>query len=142
MPTPASVIGVLLVAAALSGCSGASTATKNSAGPLSAVTASSATGSTSSASTGSSAGSAASSSALNIKDFAFTPASLTVKSGTTVTVTNNDSATHTWTATDRTFDSGDLVSGKSFTFTFTKAGTYSYVCSIHASMHGTVTVTS
>ena len=134
MPTPASVIGVLVVTTALSGCSGPSTSNKTSAGPLPAVTAGAPTGST--------AGSAAAGSTLSIKNFAFTPAALTVKSGTTVTVTNHDSATHTWTATDKTFDSGDLPSGKSFTFTFTKPGTYSYVCSIHASMHGTVTVTS
>lgn len=57
-----------------------------------------------------------------------------------MTVTNHDSATHTWTATNKTFGSGDLATGK--TFTFTKPGTYSYICSIHASMHGTVTVTS
>ena len=141
MPTPASVIGVLLATAALTGCSGTTTAAKTGAGPLPTVTASSATGSPSSAPTGSTAGSVAKSRTVSIKDFAFTPAALTVTSGTTVTVINNDSATHTWTATDKTFDSGDLATGKSFTFTFTKPGTYSYVCSIHASMHGTVTVT-
>lgn len=142
MPTPATVIGVLLATAALSGCSGTSTTTKNGAGPLPTVTATTTTGSSTSAPTGSTAGPAATSSTLSIKDFAFTPAALTVKSGTPVTVTNNDSATHTWTATDKTFDSGDLATGKSFTFTFTKPGTYSYVCSIHAAMHGTVTVAS
>ena len=142
MPTPASVIGVLLLTAALSGCSGTSTATKYGAGPLPTVTATTTTGRYSSAPTGSTAGPAASGSTLSIKDFSFTPAALTVKSGTKVSVTNNDSASHTWTATDKTFDSGDLATGKSFTFTFTKPGTYSYVCSIHAAMHGTVTVTS
>lgn len=143
MPTPACVIGVLLVTAGLSGCSGTSTATKYGAGPLPSVTATTTTtGRYSSAPTGSPAGPAASGSTLSIKDFSFTPAALTVKSGAKVTVTNNDSATHTWTAADKTFDSGDLATGKSFTFTFTKPGTYSYVCSIHAAMHGTVTVTS
>lgn len=144
MPTPASVIGLLLVTAALSGCSGTSTATKYGAGPLPSVTATTTTtsGRYSSAPTGSPARPAAAGSTLSIKDFSFTPAALTVKSGTKVTVTNNDSATHTWTATDKTFDSGDLATGKSFTFTFTKPGTYSFVCSIHAAMHGTVTVTA
>ena len=58
-----------------------------------------------------------------------------------MTATNHDSATHTLTATNKTFDSGDLATGKSFTFTFTKPGTYSFLCSIHSSIHGTVTVT-
>jgi len=133
MRTPASAIGVLLATAALSSCSGTPASRNTGAGPLPADTASARTAS---------AGSPAAAGTLSIKDFAFTPAALTIKAGTTVTVTNHDSATHTWTATNKTFDSGELATGKTFTFTFTKPGTYSYICSIHASMHGTVTVTS
>lgn len=80
-------------------------------------------------------------SSIAIKDFAFSPQSLTVKAGTTVTTTNRDNTSHTWTATGGAFDSHDLTQGKSFAFTFTKAGTFRYVCSIHSSMTGTVIVT-
>ena len=78
---------------------------------------------------------------ISIKAFAFNPNSLTIKVGTRMTATNLDSATHTWTAGGGLFDSGDLATGKSFSVTFAKAGTFSYVCSIHAFMHGSITVT-
>ena len=61
--------------------------------------------------------------------------------GSTVTVTNDDSVTHTWTATGGAFNSGPLAPGASFSFTFTQPGTYNYLCTIHTFMTGTVTVT-
>jgi len=78
-----------------------------------------------------------------IKDFAFSPANITVKAGTTVTWTNQDSTAHTVTETDGKTgpDSGTLEQGKTYSFTYTTAGTYSYHCSFHSSMTGTVTVT-
>jgi plastocyanin len=80
---------------------------------------------------------------VNIKSFAFNPANITVKVGTTVTWTNNDSATHTVTETDGQNgpNSGNLEPGKSFTFTYDTAGTFKYHCAIHPNMTGTVTVT-
>ncbi len=78
--------------------------------------------------------------AVSIASFAFGPASLTVKVGTTVTWTNNDSVTHTVTANAGAFDSGPLAPGHSFQFTFHKAGTYAYHCSIHPSMTATIIV--
>ena len=78
-----------------------------------------------------------------IQNFTFAPQTLTVKAGTRVSWTNNDSTPHTVTSTDgpstsasptALFDSGQLASGASFSFTFTKAGTYYYECTIHASM--------
>ncbi len=87
-----------------------------------------------------------------IHNFAFTPQILTVKVGTTVTWTNNDSAPHTVTSASsmstsatRTglFDSGTLNPGQTFSFTFTKPGTYFYECTIHfamPSMHAKVVV--
>lgn len=80
---------------------------------------------------------------VSIKNFAFSPAAITVKVGTTVTWTNNDSTTHTVTSTDSpvSFDSGNLAPGKTYSFTFTKAGGYKYHCSIHTDMVGSVTVT-
>ncbi len=81
--------------------------------------------------------------AVSIKDMAFTPADITVKQGATVSWTNNDSIAHTVTETDGQTgpDSSSVDPGATYSFTFTKAGTYHYHCSIHPSMTGTVTVT-
>ena len=81
--------------------------------------------------------------AVTIQNFAFNPSNITVKKGTTVTWTNNDSTTHTVTETDSQTgpDSGDLSPGKSYSFTFNATGTFHYHCSIHPSMTGTVIVT-
>jgi plastocyanin len=78
---------------------------------------------------------------VQIADFAFNPSTLEIKVGTTVTWTNEDSATHTVTADDGSFTSGSLKQGQSFSFTFTQAGTYAYHCGVHASMKATITVT-
>jgi plastocyanin len=77
---------------------------------------------------------------VSIANFSFSPATLTVSVGTKVTWTNNDSVTHTVTAVQGAFDSNDLSPGNSFSFTFTKAGTYAYHCKIHASMMATIIV--
>jgi plastocyanin len=81
-------------------------------------------------------------SAVTIENFAFAPASLTIKVGTTVVWTNKDGATHTVTSTSgpEQFDSGRLADGKTFSQIFTKAGTYTYHCQIHSSMTGTIKV--
>lgn len=70
---------------------------------------------------------------IDIADFKFKPADVTVKTGTKVTWTNSDTAPHTATAPDGGFDTGKLEKGQSKTLTV-KAGTYSYVCSYHAFM--------
>jgi plastocyanin len=87
-----------------------------------------------------------------IQNFAFTPQTLNVNVGTKVTWTNNDSTIHNVTSTDgpgidaattSMFSSGSLNAGQSFSYTFTKAGTYYYECTIHATMatmHATVVV--
>jgi plastocyanin len=82
-------------------------------------------------------------SSVTIQDFAFGPSAVTVKKGTTVTWTNKDSAAHTVTETDGKDGpkSGTLETGKSYSFTYNTVGTFSYHCSIHPSMTGTVTVT-
>lgn len=77
---------------------------------------------------------------LTIVDFAFGEP-LTVAAGTEVTATNEDSVPHTWTASDGTFDSGNIGQGESFSFTFDEAGTYDFVCTIHPTMTGSITVT-
>jgi plastocyanin len=80
--------------------------------------------------------------AVTISGFAFSPATITVPVGTKVTWTNQDSATHTVTADDgKTFDSGGVATGATFSFTFTTAGTFAYHCAIHSSMKANVIVT-
>ncbi|HEY4456961.1 MAG TPA: cupredoxin family copper-binding protein [Pseudonocardiaceae bacterium] len=76
-----------------------------------------------------------------IKGFAFTPANITVKVGTTVTWTNQDQDAHTVTATGGAFGSQALNTGSHYTFTFTKPGSYDYLCTIHPFMTATVVVT-
>ena len=79
--------------------------------------------------------------AISIKDFSFTPASLSIEIGDSVTWTNADGAAHSIESGDRNFDSSDKIdSAKSFTFTFTTAGTYTYICGIHPYVKGTVEV--
>jgi plastocyanin len=77
-----------------------------------------------------------------IKDYAFSPKALTVTVGTTVTWTNMDSAPHTVTVSSgpEKFDSGTLQKGDSFSFTFTRPGTYSYYCAVHPDMTAKVVV--
>jgi plastocyanin len=75
-----------------------------------------------------------------IVDFAFDPGSVAVDVGGTVTWTNQGPSPHTVTASDGSFDSGELAAGASFSHTFMSAGTFSYFCSIHPSMVGSVVV--
>jgi plastocyanin len=82
---------------------------------------------------------------ITIKNFAFYPSSLTVKTGTVVTWVNQDGASHTIvsdTGSPAAFSSDSLSTGASFPFTFTQAGTYTYHCSFHPSMKGTIIVQS
>lgn len=81
-------------------------------------------------------------SAVAIQGFAFSPATLTVPVGTTVTWTNRDAAPHTVTATDASFGSPTLETGQSFSFTPARAGTFGYMCTIHPGMKGTLIVTA
>lgn len=77
---------------------------------------------------------------VTIANFAFSPKTLMVKTGTKVTWTNMDSVTHTVTADQGAFNSGPLASGNNFSFTFTKAGSYAYHCMIHPTMMATIVV--
>lgn len=76
---------------------------------------------------------------IQIVDSSFNPRNVTVKRGAMITWTNNEFVTHTVTSTGN-FDSGKLVSGKSYSRMFNDAGTYDYHCSLHPSMTGTITV--
>jgi plastocyanin len=78
--------------------------------------------------------------AVTIRNFAFGPQVITVKAGTTVHWTNNDTEAHTVTSNTGAFGSPVLQPGTGYSFTFTKPGTYHYHCTIHPFMTGMVMV--
>lgn len=79
---------------------------------------------------------------VTIHGYAFAPATLTVRRGTTVVWLNGDDDAHTVTSSTgpERFQSPGLGTGEKFAFTFKKAGTYRYFCSVHPFMHGTIIV--
>ena len=77
---------------------------------------------------------------VKIDNFSFGPAELTVPVGTTVTWTNRDDIPHTVVSTEGAFKSKVLDTDEKFSFTFSKAGSYPYFCSIHPKMTGKVVV--
>ena len=79
-------------------------------------------------------------SGVAIAGFAFDPATVTIQVGNVVTWTNQDNVPHTATASDGSFDTGQLANGAFETVTFNSAGTFDYVCSIHPQMTGSVVV--
>ena len=88
------------------------------------------------------AGPAVATTTVAIRNFAFSPPDITVPVGATVTWTNDDIEQHTVTADDKSFNSDVVNNGKTFTFTFAKAGTFKYSCLIHPDMIGHVIVTA
>jgi plastocyanin len=77
---------------------------------------------------------------VKIDNFSFGPGTLTVPVGTTVTWTNRDDIPHTVVSTEGAFKSKVLDTDEKFSFTFSKAGTFPYFCSIHPKMTGKVVV--
>jgi plastocyanin len=75
---------------------------------------------------------------VSIQNSAYNPPSVQISTGDTVKWTNMDSTAHT--VTGSIFKSGNINKGQSYQFQFTKPGTYSYTCSIHPTMKGTVIV--
>ena len=80
--------------------------------------------------------------AVAISGFAFSPKTITVTVGDTVTWTNSDPTAHTATADDGSFDTGTLGNGATGSATFATAGTFAYHCSIHRQMTATLVVTA
>lgn len=84
---------------------------------------------------------------VEIRNIAFRPAQVTVAAGTVVTWTNKEDLPHTVTAgkpddaPSGEFDAPLETNGSTFTFSFSKAGTFAYYCKVHPQMTGTVTVT-
>ena len=77
---------------------------------------------------------------VKIDNFSFGPQTLTVPVGTTVVWTNSDDIPHTVVSTDGVFKSKVRDTDEKFSYTFTKAGTYPYFCSVHPKMTGKVVV--
>ena len=120
----------LILILVLAACS--SSSSSSASAPSSAT----ATGSSASQKTGST-------DTIVIKNFMFSPMTLTVAPGATVTVRNEDSVTHTLTdkSDPKLFTTGDIPAGQSKTFKAPNtAGSYSYICSIHQYMTGDLTV--
>jgi plastocyanin len=101
---------------------------------------------TSTASSNQSSGSSSSAPAtgnIKINNMMFTPSQITVAKGGTVTWTNDDTTTHTVVddlANVGGPHSGDIAPGSTYSFTFNKAGSFQYHCTIHPSMRGTIVV--
>ena len=85
---------------------------------------------------------AAGGSEVKIDNYSFAPGTLTVRVGTTVTWINRDETPHTVVAQDaaHSFRSGGLDTDDKFSYTFDKAGTYAYICTVHPYMTGKVVV--
>ena len=71
---------------------------------------------------------------------AYAPNPLTVSTGTTVSWLNNDNTTHTSTSDGNAWSSGDIAPGGRFNFTFTSSGRFTYHCTLHPNMVGTIVV--
>jgi plastocyanin len=77
---------------------------------------------------------------VKIDNFSFGPQTITVPVGSTVIWTNRDDIPHTSVSTEDVFKSKVLDTDEKFSYTFTKAGTYPYYCTIHPKMTGQVVV--
>ncbi len=85
-------------------------------------------------------GDAVRSAEVEIEDFAYNPDPVTIEEGGKVIWKNRDSAPHTATADDGSFDTGTIEEDKLKSESFKQPGTHAYICSIHPDMHGTVEV--
>jgi plastocyanin len=130
LAVPAVAFALLAGGCGSSDSSSSSTTAETSAASTTAATSSSSGGTT--ASTGSGP--------VEIVDFKYDPETVTVKAGSKLEFTNKDSAAHTATAQDSSFDTGTLNQGDSATVTLDKPGTYDYYCRFHAFMKASVVV--
>ena len=77
---------------------------------------------------------------VHVDNFSFGPDTLTVPANTTVTWVNKDDVPHVIASNDGLFKSKALDTDDKYSYTFTKAGTYSYYCSVHPKMVGKIVV--
>jgi plastocyanin len=138
----------LALAFVLAACSSGSSATTGPASaPASVAPASAASAPSAASASNCTVGTAAATVTVSIKGFAFSPETVTVKVGDVIGWTNSDSATHTATLDDGSCDAGRIAGGsagkQTLVFGAEAAGkSFTYHCAIHASMKGTITVTS
>jgi plastocyanin len=78
---------------------------------------------------------------IEIHDYAFVPADITVPIGTKITWINRDETPHTVAENDKQFRSPALDTDEQYTRTFDKPGTYQYYCTLHSQMRGKIIVT-
>jgi plastocyanin len=135
LPIAAIAIAALV---AIAGCSSGTSTTPNA--PASAAAPSTAPSAASAAASAPASAPAARGGAVAIKDFAFNPQTIQAKVGDSITWTNQDSTAHTVTLDDKSVDSGNVAPSATFSHAFTAAGTFTYHCSIHTNMTGTITV--
>ena len=133
-----SPIVLLVLALGIASCGGGSDSTSTESGATSVETEAETEAETGSAPAPS--GNARRSEKVEIVDFAYNPDPVTIEEGGKVIWINQDSAPHTATADDGSFDTGELEEGKLKSETFKEAGEFTYHCEIHPTMHGTVKV--
>ncbi len=134
--------GLALLLAACGGSSGASSRSATSSAAPTAAASSAMPGMSMPTATGKPGNTApVATTKVAIENFAFAPATITVKAGSTVTWTNKDQDPHTATSQAKTFSSPTLNRGDVYRFRFTKPGRYPYLCTIHPFMTATVVVT-
>ena len=132
---------VVVALAVLAGCGSTSSTGSGDSGSPTATSASAGATATAAPTNTTSAGSA--DNVVKVSNFSFSPSTLTVKAGTTVTF-NGVSGAHTVTSdsgSQMAFDQS-VSEGSSVTITFANPGTYKYHCSFHSQMHGTIVVTA
>jgi plastocyanin len=131
LPHRAGATAVALFAAlAVAGCGG------SSGGGSSSKT----TSTGASAAPAAAGGAPVQSATVDIRSFKFKPVAVVVRKGGRVRWTNSDTAAHTATADDRSFDTQTIEKGKAGMVTFTTAGTFPYHCDFHPFMKATVVV--
>jgi plastocyanin len=134
------LIALLAVALVTTACSSSKKTSANAGNGGSTTTGTTPATTGGGATTSAGGGAASAGTLVHVKNFAFAPATVNVSVGTKVTWQFDDSVSHNVTASDNSFTSNDLNGGATFSFTFNKAGTYNYICSIHPRMKASVVV--
>ena len=137
------LLTIIVIAILIVGGAAALTHKSNKATNTTQPTSSSTQNKSNTSSTSSNSNQTAATGNIDIKNMMFTPSQISVAKGGTVTWTNNDSTAHT--VTDDLSNvggpaSGNIQPGSTYSYTFDKAGSYQYHCSIHPSMRGTIVV--
>lgn len=133
------LIALLAIATVTTACSSSKKSAANGANTTTSTTSTAPT--TSAGGGATTSGSSTSGGTLvHVQGFAFNPQTVSVAVGSKVTWQFDDTVSHNVTASDQSFKSNDLNGGATFSFTFNKAGTYNYMCTIHPQMKASVVV--